>query len=50
MVLYCVMIFVGLIWALTGLGEARTGVSRIFRELEYDRSIGEAAHGGDEIL
>lgn len=35
--LFAIFGFVGLIWALIGLGEARTGVSRIFRELEYDR-------------
>jgi hypothetical protein len=36
--------FVCLIWVLIGLGEARSGVSRIFQELEYERQLGRTQH------
>lgn len=36
--------FVCLIWVLIGLGEARSGVSRIFQELEYERQLGLNQH------
>jgi hypothetical protein len=36
--------FVCLIWVLIGLGEARSGVSRIFQELEYERQLGLKQH------
>jgi hypothetical protein len=34
--------FVFVIWALISLSEARSGVSRIFRELEQERQLGQA--------
>ncbi|MGA8597368.1 MAG: hypothetical protein WB676_21850 [Bryobacteraceae bacterium] len=52
MMLYVIAVFgfVGLIWALIGLGEAHTGVCRIFRELECDRRIAQPESGPGGIL
>jgi hypothetical protein len=48
--LFVIFGFIGIISALIGLGEAHTGVSRIFRELEYDLPIAQTDSGRERTL
>jgi len=50
MVIGCVSVFVGLIWALISLSGAQTGVSRIFQELEYERQLGQDQTEMDQTI